>query len=226
MKSVQFLVAALLLVASPVVLAGKPDPNVPNPPLQVLEYNVDADGWIAVHEQGTASVDIVDTEELDVNITNAELDVNVTGGSIDADVTGSIVKVTNEDDPLTPLMVSEGPFYGLKVAVNDGCNVNFIAHSVSAPCTPGGFAPIVIEQVSLVAGISGASEGVLFIQIRKDSTEYEHVVPLQSFGGLVFGTQLTRLYVPVGWSIHFLVQLDANVSGAARIDYSGYRVLP
>lgn len=81
------IVLAVLLLASPLaVYAVKPDPNVPNPPLQVLEYNVDANGWIAVHEQGTASVDIVDTEELDVNITNAELDVNITNPKLTVDV--------------------------------------------------------------------------------------------------------------------------------------------
>jgi hypothetical protein len=96
------------------------------------------------------------------------------------------------------------------------------------PCTPGSFAPIVIEQVSLVASISGVSEVVLFIQIREPSpstVEYEHVVPLQSFGGTVFGTQLTRLYVPENWTLYIEVKLYASVSGAARIDYSGYRVI-
>ena len=86
MKSFQFLVAALLLVSSSVVLAEKPDPNVPNPPLQVQEYNVDADGYIAVHEQGTA-------------------DVHVTGGQIDATITGGSVTVDNTDSNPVPVTV-------------------------------------------------------------------------------------------------------------------------
>ena len=86
MKLIQLLLAAVLLLAAPYLFADKPDPNVPNPPLQVLEYNVDGNGWIAVHEQGTASVDIVDTEELDVNITNDELDVNITNPKLTVDV--------------------------------------------------------------------------------------------------------------------------------------------
>ena len=85
MKRIVILVLALLLV-SPTVLAEKPDPNVPNPPLQVLEHNVDGMGWIAVHEQGTDSVDIIEGEELDVSITNTELDVNVTNPKLTVDV--------------------------------------------------------------------------------------------------------------------------------------------
>lgn len=81
MKKILVLVVALLLV-SPTVLAEKPDPNVPNPPLQVQEYNVDGDGYIAVHEQGIASVDIVDGVELDVNVTGGQVvveDINEVG---------------------------------------------------------------------------------------------------------------------------------------------------
>ena len=58
MKKCQFLlVTPLLLLISAVVWAGKPDP-VDNPPLQVREANVDADGWIAVHEQGVVDAEI------------------------------------------------------------------------------------------------------------------------------------------------------------------------
>lgn len=86
MRKILIVAAVFLLVSPNVIFAAKPDPNVPNPPLQVLEHNVDASGWIAVHEQGTASVDIVDTEELDVNITNSELDVNITNPKLLVDV--------------------------------------------------------------------------------------------------------------------------------------------
>lgn len=88
MKLIQLLLAAALLIASPYVLAEKPDPNVPNPPLQVLEHNVDGNGWIAVHEQGTADVEIVGSTELDVNVTNDTIDVS-----------GSTVEVSNFPDP-------------------------------------------------------------------------------------------------------------------------------
>lgn len=85
MKSILTLVVVLLLV-SPAVLAEKPDPNVPNPPVQVLEWNVDEDGFIRVHEQGTASVDIIDTEELDVNVTGGQIDANITNEKLTVDV--------------------------------------------------------------------------------------------------------------------------------------------
>jgi hypothetical protein len=88
MKLIQLVLAAVLLIASPCLIADKPDPNVPNPPLQVLEYNVDSNGWIAVHEQGTADVSILSSTELDVNVTNDTLDVS-----------GSTVEVSNFPDP-------------------------------------------------------------------------------------------------------------------------------
>ena len=80
MRGILIATAVILLVSPNVIFAGKPDPSVPNPPLQVLEHNIDGNGWIAVHEQGTA-------------------DVNVTGGSIDADVSGSTVDVNVINTP-------------------------------------------------------------------------------------------------------------------------------
>jgi hypothetical protein len=60
MKMFQFLVATILLIISAVVWADKPDPELPNPPIQVMENNVDADGNIAVHEQGIVAVELAD----------------------------------------------------------------------------------------------------------------------------------------------------------------------
>lgn len=88
MKLIHVVLVALLLAAASSLYAEKPDPNVPNPPIQVLEYNVDGNGWIAVHEQGTADVSISSSTELDVNVTNDTLDVS-----------GSAVEITNFPDP-------------------------------------------------------------------------------------------------------------------------------
>jgi len=177
MKSVQLLVAALLLVASPVILADKPDPELPNPPLRV---------WVE----------------------------------------GGVVEVINAG--ASALMVSEGPYYGYKVAQNRGCNVSF-ASDRSSLCSPGGFKPQVIEQVSVKAHLSGVSEGILFIKIidaNNPVTIFEHSVPLKAVNGILFGSQLTRLYVPEGFVVNFEVVLDTAISaGAARIDFSGYSVM-
>ena len=101
MKLFQVLVAALLLISSAIVLAEKPDPNLPNPPLAVRDANVDGNDWIRVHEQGVASVDIIDTEELDVHVTGGQVDTTVTGGSITVDNTVSnAVPVTVENQPV------------------------------------------------------------------------------------------------------------------------------
>lgn len=97
MKRILIVVAAMLLISSPAVLAEKPDPNVPNPPLQVKEWNVDGDGHIAVHEQGVVSVANEDGGELDVNVTGGSvevsggsIDANISGGSVDANVTNTV----------------------------------------------------------------------------------------------------------------------------------------
>jgi hypothetical protein len=87
MKLFQFLVAALLLASSAIVLAEKPDPNLPNPPLATRDANVDGNDWIRVHEQGTAKVDV----------TNSNLDVTITNNTLD--VSGSTVSVDNFPDP-------------------------------------------------------------------------------------------------------------------------------
>ena len=92
MKLFQFMVAALLLVSSAIVLSAPPDPNLPNPPLAVREANVDGSDWIRVHEQGTAKVDVQ-------GIAN----VNVTGGTIDANVTGGSVTVNNTNTNPVPV---------------------------------------------------------------------------------------------------------------------------
>jgi len=55
MKLFQFLVAAILLVSYTVQAQEPPDPT-PGATKPVREQNLDADGWIAVHEQGTVEV--------------------------------------------------------------------------------------------------------------------------------------------------------------------------
>ena len=87
MKLFQFLVAALLLVSSTIILAEKPDPNLPNPPLATRDANVDGNDWIRVHEQGTAKVDVQGIA--DVNVTGGTIDANVAGGSLTVDNTNA-----------------------------------------------------------------------------------------------------------------------------------------
>lgn len=80
-------------------MAGPPDPR-PGATAPVREQNTDADGWIRVHEQGVADVNVTN-DILDVNLTNdaievngtvsvdnfpSEVDVNVVGGSVETSV--------------------------------------------------------------------------------------------------------------------------------------------
>ena len=67
-------------------VAGAAPKSPPDPhegaTMPVREQNVDSQGYIAVHEQGTAKVD-VQNSELDVNITNSTLDVSGSTVSVD-----------------------------------------------------------------------------------------------------------------------------------------------
>lgn len=83
-------VAALGFIAGTMlngVVQAVPDP-APGPPLPVREQNLDASGWIKVHEQGTANVagtvDIANFPS-SIAISNfpATQDVNVVGGQLD-----------------------------------------------------------------------------------------------------------------------------------------------
>lgn len=95
--SMPAVVMLLLLCAS--AAAAPPDPNVPNPPLQVLEHNVDGNGWIAVHEQGTANVYVED----------GQIDAYITGGQIDANITGGEVEINNTPSNPVPVNVENLP---------------------------------------------------------------------------------------------------------------------
>lgn len=64
MKALQAFAAVMLLFSSAIVLAEKPDP-VDNPPLQVREANIDTNGYIAVHEQGTVDVEVTNAVDQD-----------------------------------------------------------------------------------------------------------------------------------------------------------------
>ena len=101
MKLFQFLVAALLLVSYTVQAQEPPDPT-PGATKPVREQNLDTEGWIAVHEQGTAKVEVQGTA--DVNVTGGSIDANVTGGSIDANISGGSVTVDNTNANPVPVV--------------------------------------------------------------------------------------------------------------------------
>jgi hypothetical protein len=106
MKLFQFLVAALLLVSYTAQAQEPPDPT-PGATKPVREQNLDANDWIAVHEQGTANVEVQGTA--DVNVTGGSIDANVTGGSIDANISGGSVTVDNTDSNPVPVDVKNLP---------------------------------------------------------------------------------------------------------------------
>ncbi|MGH2710839.1 MAG: hypothetical protein ACRDH9_06520 [Actinomycetota bacterium] len=77
------IVAAAVVVTALMAGIGKADPPDPNngATKPVREQNLDGNGWIAVHEQGVADVN-VQNSNLNVTLQNEELDVNVTNDSL------------------------------------------------------------------------------------------------------------------------------------------------
>jgi len=140
MKLIQSLLAAALLVASPLVFAEKPDP-VDNPPLQIREQNLDPTGWIAVHEQGTADVSISSSTELDVHVTNDTLDVS--GSTVSVDNFPAVQAVTMDAGELSSVtshysnefyttaggeiehIFSGGPVYATTIFINNRSSDEF-----------------------------------------------------------------------------------------------------
>lgn len=69
--------AALALVAALGGVGTAAQNPGPGPTKPVAEQNLDENGWIRVHEQGVASVDVTN-DNLDVTLANDEINVNVT----------------------------------------------------------------------------------------------------------------------------------------------------
>ena len=69
------LLGSLTLFGVAASTAAAPDPT-PGPPQPVREQNLDADGFIRVHEQGVAKSEITNSN-LTVTLSNPSLDVNV-----------------------------------------------------------------------------------------------------------------------------------------------------
>jgi hypothetical protein len=91
-----FVGTALLSTAT----AENPDPH-PGAPLPVREQNLDANGWIAVHEQGEADVNITNgslqvSGAVSVSNFPAAQDVNVTGGAVGASIAPATAAVVLE----------------------------------------------------------------------------------------------------------------------------------
>ena len=75
---------------------GPPDP-VPGATKPVREQNLDANEWIAVHEQGTANVEVQNDETNPIPVdVQGTIEATIEGGSIEAEITGGEVEVTNE----------------------------------------------------------------------------------------------------------------------------------
>lgn len=102
MKRILMFVVVVLLAAPYSVQAedevadSPPDP-VPGATKPVREQNLDANEWIAVHEQGTANVEVQNDETNPIPVdVQGTVEATIEGGSIEAEITGGEVEVTNE----------------------------------------------------------------------------------------------------------------------------------
>jgi hypothetical protein len=89
MKLLQFFVVVLLVVSYSVQAQEEapPDPT-PGATKPVREQNLDDNEWIAVHEQGTANVEVQNDETNPIPV-----DIQ---GTVEAEITGGEVEVLNE----------------------------------------------------------------------------------------------------------------------------------
>lgn len=91
------LFVGLIVGASVTVASAGPPETSSGPAKPVREQNLDESGAIRVHEQGTASVDVVN-ENLDVTLANSLLDVNVTNSSVPVNGTVEVNNLPSTQD--------------------------------------------------------------------------------------------------------------------------------
>jgi len=106
------------------VQAEPPDPHN-GASMPVRERNIDTNGWIAVHEQGIADVEVVGgtldvTGSVSVDNFPAVQSVTVNGGSMDVNVTGGTLDV-NANLPSVTVIESDFVF----VAAGEQTTFNF-----------------------------------------------------------------------------------------------------
>lgn len=164
------LVALLIGALAGVILAGTADAGSPGPPggQAVAEQNLDEDGLIRVHEQGTADVtvtndsldvDLAFPDTQDVNVTNTPLPVT---GDVTADVSGSSVSVSDPVDVAGPVEVTgsvevEGGSPGFRLTETQ--------MSLCAPCEVG------VESAPAGA-LSGPVTSVSFFSDKASSLRF------------------------------------------------------
>ena len=130
MKTILIVCAAtMLLSVSFSVYADPPDPT-PGATKPVREQNLDENEWIAVHEQGTATVNVTNTPN--VNVTN-EIQAEITSGTVEAELTGGEIDVNVVSAPGRYQLVgfTTETFDGADgvLTMTQGCQVEFGEHA-------------------------------------------------------------------------------------------------
>jgi len=89
----------MLLSVSFSVYATPPDPT-PSATKPVREQNLDGNDWIAVHEQGTANVEVQNDETNPVPVdVQGTIDTNITGGSFETEIISGEIDVNIKELP-------------------------------------------------------------------------------------------------------------------------------
>ena len=168
MTSVQYLLTALLLAASPVVLADKPDPGLANPPLQV---------WIAGGEVIDADVDVQNAVEIK----------NDTGDPISVNVGEPTVHVGS-----MPAVLAPEPFQKFEdYSFSGGKGVVDLIYTVPEDKR------LVIEFISAYVHLGDTDNRLDEFYIQTPDADF-HTPPLKLFnideGAYYRGSQLVKIY--------------------------------
>jgi hypothetical protein len=163
-------VVATMLIAGYVQAGAAP----PAPPDQkVREQNLDGSGWIAVHEQGTASVSITGTPG-----------VNVTGGTLNVGNLPAVQTVTDANLPaLNPFQESanatlDGPDEQSCIEIPQG--MRLVLEYVSGEITvPEGLRPYRVSLRTILEGTETTSHFLEPHVIRTEPGGYDDI----QFGG-------------------------------------------
>ncbi len=166
----------------------------------VQEQNVDAQGNIKVHEQGTPSVKIV-----------------ATANTVKVDASGGPLPTVATDNPAFHPVVTSAQFETPVGEQNGGAVVYTV---------PSG-SELVIEQFSVASDQKLADAGLRFPG-TEPGPESEGNFPLATeidgFGGS-FGDMLTHIYVAPGIQVFCEVsRIDDSGIGSSRCSFSGYLV--
>lgn len=217
---------ATCAAAAALFSVGTAGAGAPSPVQRVMEQNVDSQGNIKVHEQGTSQVSLTGSPRVGLDPTlgnTVKFDPNANTVKIDAVGSGPI-ETQAADNPAQSPVERRGD-----LQFPDGFNGN--GESIDLYTVPSGY-ELVIEQISVRAGLQSGQQAYAFLYVDSGSGPViPWTVPLTTVDLASDGTAAsagdiqTRIYADPGSDVSCQV-LRSPSSGIANVgcSISGYLV--